>query len=150
MTVNDLRIQRMGISEVATIAKMERCGFTTPWREEELKESLSDEVTVFWVALLEDKIVGYISRTHSFETMDILTLYVLKEFRRNGIAAKLLAYLEQEARQKGVEKIFLEVRESNTAARKLYENNGYILIHKRARYYNNPTEDALILQKEIG
>ena len=149
MTVNNISIERMQSSDIAAVAKAERTYFSTPWNESDLSKSLESDTTVFWLAKAEGELVGYISRMHSFETMDILTICVFEQYRRNGIASRLLAHLEREAGEKGVEKIFLEVRESNLGARSLYENNGYQLISTRKRYYSSPVEDALILQKEI-
>lgn len=149
MTANNLLFRRMGEGEISVVAALEEQHFSTPWSESELQKTLQDETTVFWIAFIGDQPVGYISRTHSFETMDILTVCVAQESRRQGIARALLAFLEAEARDKSVDKIFLEVRESNAAARALYERCGYCEISRRKRYYKDPVEDALILQKEI-
>ena len=149
MTANKLCFEKMMAGDISTVAKAERECFATPWTEADLQKSLETNNTVFWLAKLDGEFAGYISRMHSFETMDIITVCVLEQYRRHGIATALLSHLEAEAKAKGVERIFLEVRESNIVARALYEKNEYSFLNKRKQYYTHPTEDALVLQKEI-
>ena len=132
MTANKLRFEKMSAKDVPPVARAERDCFATPWTEEDLQKSLQTNTTVFWLAKVDGDFAGYISRMHSFETMDIITVCVLEQYRRQGIAAALLSHLEAEAREKGVERIFLEVRESNYGARALYEKNGYSVFGKLA------------------
>ena len=50
---------------------------------------------------------------------------------------------------KEVKSLFLEVRENNTAARKLYEKTGFVEVGMRKNYYSNPTENAVLYKMEI-
>ncbi len=149
MIVNDLIIDKMRTEDISVIAAAEKRHFSTPWTERELQAHLDGETTVFWVARLGETVVGYLGRNHSFETMDILTICVLEDYRRAGIGRALLSFLEQEAAEKCVQRILLEVRPSNNKAKSLYEQFGYTLLHVRKKYYTDPVEDALIMQKEI-
>ncbi len=149
MTVNDLVIEKMTARDIAVVAQMEEKHFVTPWRQGDLEATLQYGNTAFYVAKCEDNIVGYISRSYSYETADILTVCVASAYRKQGVASLLLEHLEKELRLLGVTRVFLEVRESNLAARALYEKNGYVFVNKRIRYYTNPVEDAWVMQKEI-
>jgi ribosomal-protein-alanine acetyltransferase len=75
---------------------------------------------------------------------ELENIVVAPENRRRGIAWQLLESLIRSARQRGAEKILLEVRESNAAARSLYRKVGFKETGRRKIYYNNPTEDAIV------
>jgi ribosomal-protein-alanine N-acetyltransferase len=66
---------------------------------------------------------------------------VAPDRRRAGIAILLL---QREFRQKAV--FLLEVRESNAAARALYERLGFVEISRRKDYYDNPAETAIVMR----
>ena len=70
-----------------------------------------------------------------------------KEFRKAGLGQKLLEAGIQEAAAKGVERILLEVRQSNKAAIRLYEKNGFQTIGLRKSYYTKPVEDAILMER---
>jgi [ribosomal protein S18]-alanine N-acetyltransferase len=66
--------------------------------------------------------------------------------RRSGLGSQLLTALLAEARAQGCQRMLLEVRESNLAARKLYRKHGFQESGRRSAYYGNPTEDAILMQ----
>jgi [ribosomal protein S18]-alanine N-acetyltransferase len=72
---------------------------------------------------------------------EILNIAVASRFRRLGIATRLL---KQERRHRATH--YLEVRESNTAARQLYEKIGFLEVGKRPDYYDFPIETAIVMQ----
>lgn len=78
---------------------------------------------------------------------EIITIGVAPDARRTGIAAAMLAIMENEVKKSGVTKIFLEVAENNTAARQLYERAGYIIDGRRPKYYDGV--DAILMSKNI-
>lgn len=70
--------------------------------------------------------------------------------RGRGIGARLLDEALAEARRREAEVVFLEVRESNEPARRLYASRGFVEVGRRRRYYRRPDEDALILRWDGG
>ena len=70
--------------------------------------------------------------------------------RRRGIGGFLLDAMIAELRTEGVLILYLEVRESNEAARSLYESRGFVAVGRRPGYYRHPVEDALVLKREIA
>jgi len=87
------------------------------------------------------------SVAHCFESeWEIENIAVDQAFRRRGFASNLLQAILQQARSEGGTHVRLEVRESNAAARKLYERWGFRSSGRRRRYYRAPDEDALILE----
>ena len=77
-----------------------------------------------------------------------VNLTIDSDYRRNGFAKALLGLLEVKLQEKNIEKIFLEVRESNLPAKNLYSTCGYKEISKRKKYYSDG-EDAVIMAKEL-
>lgn len=94
---------------------------------------------------VEDKIVGYIDFSIYYERAEVNYIFVLDEYRKKGIASKLLEYLFSNY---NLENITLEVRESNLSAIKFYEKNGFVKCSIRKNYYGN--EDALLYIKKFG
>jgi ribosomal-protein-alanine N-acetyltransferase len=80
------------------------------------------------------------------EEWEIENVVVDAEHRRHGIGRALVRELIQAATQAGMERVLLEVRESNTAARHLYEQLGFVEVGRRPGYYRDPVEDALLLR----
>jgi ribosomal-protein-alanine N-acetyltransferase len=70
-------------------------------------------------------------------------------YRRKGIGGKLLAYALEEARRRAAKTVFLEVRESNGAAKALYEAAGFSVLAIRKGYYAMPKEDAIVMRLEL-
>jgi ribosomal-protein-alanine N-acetyltransferase len=88
-------------------------------------------------------VVGFsLARRVADEEWEVLNLAVAAAFRRRGIGRRLLGDLLE--RRRG--EFFLEVRESNRAARELYERAGFRTITKRLQYYANPVETAIVMK----
>ena len=78
---------------------------------------------------------------------EIPNIAVHPEERGQGIGELIFKSMLDHAAEKGADTAFLEVRESNTPARTLYEKNGFVSIGIRRDYYAKPTENAVIMQK---
>ena len=78
----------------------------------------------------------------------MMNIAVHPDFRRQGIAERLVDTLIRELRKLDSRCLTLEVRASNEPAKNLYEKLGFVQIGKRPNYYRNPKEDALIMRKE--
>ena len=113
-------------------------------------------------ARIGGKILGFIAARFNIETsdeetnytaaaaeIDILNIGVLKDSQKQGIGQLLLEGLLLKAESLKVQSVWLEVRESNLNARNFYSRNGFVEIQKRKNFYNNPTEDAVLMTLEI-
>lgn len=88
---------------------------------------------------------------------EIITIGVNPDARKNGIAESMLVIAENEIKKSGAIKIFLEVADNNTAARKLYEKHGYVQIGVRPKYYPPLSDtgvtsdgiDAILMEKKL-
>ena len=94
------------------------------------------------LAVLEGGVVGFLVWRSMADEREILNLAIHPGYRRRGIAAALLGAVLQEAPANW----FLEVRESNTAARQLYRRVGFTEISKRLEYYDKPPEPAIVMR----
>ena len=95
-------------------------------------------------------IAGYIVARETAGELHINNFAVRSEFRRRGIGATLLNQVLDEARQRKANAAFLEVRSTNHAAQALYEKCGFRAIARRANYYTEPREDAVVMSLELG
>ncbi len=93
---------------------------------------------------------GFVIARCAVDEWEIENVVVARELRRLGIAVKLIQELLARAHVGGATSVLLEVRQSNLAARRLYEKLGFSEQGRRPNYYRNPTEDALLLRISIA
>ncbi len=91
-------------------------------------------------------VVGFIVGRQVEDEWEIENIAVTGTARRRGLGSRLVGELLDLVRSRGGKSVFLEVRESNRAARSLYEKWAFIEVGRRKTYYQNPAEDALVLQ----
>ena len=95
-------------------------------------------------------IAGYIVARETAGELHINNVAVRSEYRRRGIGAAMLDQVIHEARLRKANTAFLEVRSANHAAQALYEKCGFRAIARRANYYSDPKEDAVVMSLELG
>jgi len=95
-------------------------------------------------------IIGYIVARETAGELHINNFAVRSAYRRRGIGAILLDRVLQEARRRKATAAFLEVRSGNHAAQALYEKSGFQAIARRANYYSDPREDAVVMSLNLG
>ncbi len=134
----------------AQIARLETILFSDPWSEEPLSQFLSSPFAKGYVGICQEKVVCYALCTHIAGEGEVLRIGTLPEYRRQGMAKKLLSLYFEDAKQEGANTLFLEVREQNLAARRLYEAIGFEQIGTRKHYYSNPKEDAVLYQIQLN
>ena len=134
-------------STPAEVAELERRCFGEPWPESALRNILANPAISVW--LLEDPSrcpLGYLLFQEAGTEAEILRIGTLPEQRRRGVGLRLVRVFQAWCRQRGVGRVFLEVREDNHAARRLYERSGFTPAGRRKGYYASPPGDALVLQ----
>lgn len=127
------------------IAEIERNCFSTPWTAEQVKNS--NDSTVFFLARVEEKVVGYGGMYTVLDEGYVTNIGVLPEFRRRGIGAKIVNELINFSNENSLSFLSLEVRVSNIAAIKLYKSFGFEEVGRRKNFYRLPNEDALIMTR---
>jgi len=141
-------ILKMNESHVAQVAELEKICFSDPWSEKSVREELYNPLSFWLVCMDGDKLVGYIGSQSVMGESDMMNVAVDPDYRRRGIAEKLVDSLVCELAREGNRCLSLEVRASNEAAISLYHKLGFVQAGRRPKYYRNPREDALILRKE--
>ncbi len=101
------------------------------------------------VAESPTSLCGFIAAQTLTDVWEIQNVVVVPEFRRKRVAEKLVRDLMQSARDKHAARILLEVRESNLAARALYEKLGFTVDGTRNGYYKNPREGAIMYSASL-
>ncbi|MCU1538848.1 MAG: ribosomal-protein-alanine acetyltransferase [Humibacillus sp.] len=94
-------------------------------------------------------VIGYAGLDVGGDTADVMTIATVQKARGRGVGRLLLDELVRRATAHGVSALLLEVRADNTAARNLYERNGFELISTRRRYYQPGDVDALVLRRHL-
>jgi ribosomal-protein-alanine acetyltransferase len=98
----------------------------------------------------EPRVLGFIVAQAIAGEWEIENIAVDASVRRRGLGKRLLMHLLEMARAKGAKSVFLEVRESNSIARSIYENASFSEAGRRKRYYENPKEDAILYRLKLG
>ena len=144
-----VHIVPMNADHLDEVAELERICFSTPWSRNMLAEELDNMLSAFLVALDDfDRVVGYAGLQVVLDEGYIANIAVFPEYRRQGIAGKLLQVFMNFAEANRLAFLTLEVRASNQAAISLYENRGFLEVGRRKNYYEHPKEDAIIMTKE--
>ena len=143
--LKEIVIDNFGVGDLPEILSIENDSFTVPWSEALFFHELNDPMSISKVARAEGKLAGYIFAGRILDEGHILNLAVHKNYRRLGIAAELVSVIIDDLRENGCRVIFLEVRDSNVAAKKIYSKFNFSVIGTRKNYYVSPVEDAVIM-----
>lgn len=151
-TAAKVDILPMKQSDIEQVMEIEKSSFPSPWTESMFENELRrPQFCCCLVACLPKdahlagKLVGYVSLFYIFREGHVTNLAVRPDWRRRGIGERLLFEIVKQAQSRGVERLTLEVRESNTVASELYKKFGFFQAGKRRGYYEDTGEDALIL-----
>ena len=112
-------------------------------------EQLNKRGELGWVIEDANKIAGFLVVRAVVAEAEILNLCVAPDKRRTGLAESLLAEAIAELRRARVDRLFLEVRESNTPAISFYEKHAFRETGRRPGYYRDPDESAVLMMKEL-
>lgn len=150
--MNNIKIVPMNADHLEELEKLERLCFSRPWSRKMLAEELENQCAAFLVAQDGEtgQVIGYAGLLVMADEGYITNVAVFPEYRRQGVAAKLISVFENFARGNKLAFLTLEVRPSNTGAIALYEGFGFREAGRRKNYYDLPKEDALILTKTYG
>lgn len=139
----------LSYDDIAAISQMEREYFGQPWSESSIATYAEKGNTIFVVARRGSDVVGYIAILCIMDEGNLVSIAVHENCREMGIATELLDIAYERALARGVAKIHLEVRESNEAAIRMYEKEGFAEVGRRRGFYSKPAEDAILYLKEL-
>jgi len=145
----NLTIRKMTEADVPVVAELDKISFSLPWPERSfLFEVTTNPASRCWVAEVDGQVVGMIVAWLFVDEVHIATIATHPDFRRQGIAQKLLIHTLRYTSDEGAVSSFLEVRESNLAAQEMYRKFGYEMTGRRKRYYKDNDEDAILMTLE--
>ena len=140
--------------DIPVLASYEKLLFPySPWNTAHFKEEFAGIPTTRFMSVAEadNTIIGYcgVFLPAPGVEADILTVAVLPEYRRQGIAKEFMRQIEEWARERGASAMMLEVEHTNESAIELYKSLGYMKISVRMDYYG-PGQDAFVMRKEFS
>jgi len=151
--VMEFTIREMKMADMDEVLSIASDPFLTPWTEmmftREMQLSFSRSLVALSKVQQSRQIAGFITYWIIADEVQLHNIAVHRDFRRRGIASKLFLAMIQEALDQGIGTGTLEVRNSNEAARKLYEKLGCHVLAVRPSYYSESKEDALNMSIEL-
>jgi ribosomal-protein-alanine N-acetyltransferase len=151
-------IRELTSADATWMAELHRSCFAEPqqWNADALCSLMVLKTNTSLGLMVNHTGVGFIIGSLVADEGEVLTLAIHPDHRRNGYAKLLIERLIEEGRPRGLEKIFLEVIETNTPAIKLYGALGFEIISRRTDYYRMPEGhakkhmDGLVLSKTLS
>jgi len=142
-----VELRQMKEEDLDRVAALEVSIFPEPWSRPCFETDGARKDLLRLVVEDEGVIVAYLV-AWGVDQLHIANVAVVPEARRQGIAGRLMARAERFARERGLPSLYLEVRESNAAARAFYRHLGFMQTHVRQSYYANG-EDAVIMERDV-
>ena len=143
-----MQIVRMTRRHLRDVARLEELCFSEPWSEHALEFLMSD-AALGYVCEQDGRAVAYVGMMFAYDEGQITNVAVHPSVRRRGVGRKLMEAIADAARERNLVQIALEVRASNDAAIKLYEQDGFVIAGRRPNFYRNPIEDAFVMLKTL-
>jgi len=146
------RIDRMDEDDLPEVVEIEELSHLSRWgywgyaRELALPERSILLVARPLAADIPRRVLGFLCSSLVLDEWHIHNLATHPHFRRQGIARALLRHGRALAEARRARCALLEVRVSNSPAQRLYEQLGFYVLHRRANYYTDPPEDALLMR----
>jgi [ribosomal protein S18]-alanine N-acetyltransferase len=140
------RLTSARLEDLDVIMEIERLCFRSPWSRQVFVEELVRDFARIKVVRCEPRgeAVAFINYWIVHDEIHVLNVATHPEWRRRGLARRMMNHVLHSAQQRHVRLLTLEVRRSNASAIALYEGLGYKTVGVRARYYEN-NEDAIVM-----
>lgn len=135
------------------VIEIENISYPNPWQLSSFKGEIENRpISNPYVIIFRplEKIIGYIIYWHRRNEVQISNIAISPDYRQLGVGEGVLRKVLPEMCHKGAEFVFLEVRPSNLAARRLYEKLGFTILGLRKEYYRSPSEDAIVMGKSLS
>jgi [ribosomal protein S18]-alanine N-acetyltransferase len=145
---NSFGFRRMGAHDLPAVMEIERLSFPNPWHETTFRGELQNDPISFPTVVVragDDRVMGYIIFWKVQDDVQINNIAVHPEARGLGLGEALMRFALETVRSLGAAFVSLEVRVTNTSARRLYDKLGFEVFGVRKGYYTNPDEDAVVM-----
>ncbi len=141
-----MEIRRWIYQDNKEISLLESECFDNFWSYQTIADTFTQDNFIGFVAVENDKIIGFIATVWCVDECELELIAVKEDYRRQGVASKLIFSAISHLKELNIAKMFLEVRRSNERAQSFYEKHGFTCVGCRKNYYANG-EDALIMTK---
>lgn len=146
----DLCIRKMQSKDLDIVKSIDKIAFPNPWPENAYNYEFDQNPNArLWVVEdqqgLEKIVIGFSVVWVVIDEAHIGTIAIQPDFQNRGIGKKFLSFICQELVDENINKIFLEVRQSNHSAIRLYERFGFVIDGERKHYYRDNGESALLM-----
>lgn len=152
LSIPNARIRRMRQEDLCTLLAIEAESDPSPWPDTMFIDSMLWPQNRCEVLDVSGDIAGYLIISSVIDEADVLSIVVAPGWRRQGIARYMLSQAIERLKRNNVERLFLEVRVSNTPAQQLYQQLGFVAVGRRKNYYTSAAgpEDAIVMCKEFS
>ena len=142
-------IRPMTIEDCEQVAQIEAASFSVPWSLRAFTETVEKENFRYFVAEEAGEILGYCGFLFVLDEAEIPNVCVKESARCRGVGKQMMTVLMEEAKKLGMAMLYLEVRESNSPARMLYQRLGFEENGIRKNFYEHPVENAVLMSKTL-
>lgn len=132
---------------VTQVARLEKESFSEPWSAQAFSDTINSKNARVYCIFDKDMFIGYVGLSVCMEEGEITNVAIAENQRGKGYGRKLMESVIEAERQKGVTKLFLEVRESNENAIRLYKSVGFKATGIRKNFYVKPVENAVLMER---
>lgn len=139
-----MKIREMQQGDIPAVVEIENQNFREPWTEAIFKEEMAQGTRTYYIAELDDRVIGYMGLIWILDEGHITNVAVDEKHQGKGYGRELMTYVANLAFGKGLTSMTLEVRASNARAIHVYESLGFINEGTRPKYYEG-LEDAYIM-----
>lgn len=136
------------LDHIPKIVGIENQSFSEPWSKDGFRDILSNPSFRSLGIFCDRELAGYIFFYLVMDELHVMNVAIDPSFRQKGLGSKLMEKVHEMGKGFGAKLAYLEVRETNDAAQKLYESLGYKRQGRRINYYANQ-EDALLMFKDL-
>lgn len=144
-----IEVREMTTADMDSVMYIETASFAIPWTRRSMEGELGNPMKLYYVAVLDGKVIGYAGMWHVVTEGHITNIAVDPEYRGMGAGNALMTKIMETAEEKDMLGVTLEVRKSNETALGLYKKHGFVLSGIRKEYYEDNKEDAYIMWRYL-
>lgn len=135
----------MELPEVLQVAIV-KANRSLNWTEQMTRDDFMSPWSEYYVIVQGSEMLGYVGLHRVLDEVSVNTVYIHSALRKQGLGSYLMTFVLEQLGYRGIKHVFLEVREQNQAAIRLYRKVGFEQLLVRANYYQNPVDHAVIMQ----
>lgn len=140
-------IRDIRLSDLKSIHHLDKLTNPHPWSLNNIESSIQHNLG--YVYLYQNNLVSFLLFANQLDYTEILLLATHPQYQNQHLASQLINSLVEYNQKTKIDRILLEVRQSNSIALQFYQKVGFTYLNTRINYYHNPIENALILEKNV-